>query len=555
MTFALARLIRPDRRGAALRLTGLMVLSALTEGLGVMLLVPLLGRIAPGGAAVMPRWGVTLTLEQVLAIFVALVVGRAVLNQARNAAALRLEIQVVDDLRRRAWSGLLHADWRALSALRRSDSTSMLVSNMDRAGLGVNQAGAATATLITLGGLGAAGLAIAPLVTLAGMLGGIAVLVLYAGMRRRAARLGLGLADAYRSMHASLAESLGALRMVKSLASEDRAEQAAFSGFGALGRARLAYQRDLGLGQIGLQSGGAALLALLVWFALVREGLSAAVILPVVALFARALPLVGTLQECLQNYAFSRPAITAGLDLIDQVEAAREPDLPAAPPPPLQREIALAAVSVRYSPDAPPALDKASLALPAGSLTALTGGSGAGKSTLADVLSGLINPDSGDILIDGAALNPAQRRAWRSQVAYVQQDPSVLSDTVRANLLWGSAEASDTQITAALRDAACQFVMGWPQGLDTPIGDGGRLLSGGERQRLMLARGLLRRPALLILDEATSALDPDNERLIARALAGLKGRMTILLIAHRGALSDLADQSFQLDRGCLSAAA
>jgi ATP-binding cassette, subfamily C, bacterial len=98
-------------------------------------------------------------------------------------------------------------------------------------------------------------------------------------------------------------------------------------------------------------------------------------------------------------------------------------------------------------------------------------------------------------------------------------------------------------------------VLDWPQGIDTPIGDGGRLLSGGERQRLMLARALLRRPALLILDEATSALDPENEMLIARALSGLKGRMTILLIAHRGALSDLADQTFQLERGCLSAAA
>ena len=356
-------------------------------------------------------------------------------------------------------------------------------------------------------------------------------------------------------LHASIGESLGAMRTVKSLQGEARAEQAAFTGFTALARARIAYQRDLGLGQILLQAGGAALMALLVWVAVARWGLAAAQILPVAALFARALPLVGQLQECWQNFAYAQPAIRSALELIDRAEAAREPDLPLSAPPVMRREIALRNVSVRYSAEPTFALGAVSLTLTYGSLTALSGGSGAGKSTLADVLAGLISPDAGDLVIDGAALDPAQRRAWRAQVAYVQQDPALLADTVRANLVWGRGDADDAVIAEALRDVACQFVLDWPQGIDTPIGDGGRLLSGGERQRLMLARALLRRPALLILDEATSALDPENELLIARALAGLKGRMTILLIAHRGALAELADQSFQLDRGQLSAAA
>ena len=543
------RLIAPPRRGAALRLVVLMVASAVTEGLGVMLLVPLLGRIAPGGEAALARWGISLSLGQVLALFVALVVGRAVINQARNAAALRLEIAVIDDLRRRAWGALLHADWRTLSVLRRSDATSVLVSNIDRAGIGVNQAGAALATLITLGGLGLAGLAIAPLVTLGGLLGGIAVLALYAGMRRRAAQLGERLSQSYRTMHASLAESMGALRTVKSLQGEARAADAAYAGFAELGAARIAYQRDLGLGNVVLHGGGAALLALLVWLAVTRWGLGAITILPLVALFARTLPLVGQLQECWQNYAFARPAIAAAIDLIDRAEAAREPDLPQVAPPPLRQHIALEAITVHFAGQPRPALSGVDLAIRAGTMIALTGPSGAGKSTLADVLGGLISPDAGTLAIDGAALDAAARRAWRSRVAYVQQDPALLADTVRANLLWAAPGADAARIDAALRDARCQFVADLPQGLDTPIGDGGRVLSGGERQRLMLARALLRDPELLILDEPTSALDAENEAAIAAALIALKGRMTIVVIAHRGALTALADHTVRLEEG------
>ena len=122
---------------------------------------------------------------------------------------------------------------------------------------------------------------------------------------------------------------------------------------------------------------------------------------------------------------------------------------------------------------------------------------------------------------------------------------------MRANLLWAAPEADAKRLAAALGAAACGFVLDWPQGLDTRIGDGGRPLSGGERQRLMLARALLRDPALLILDEATSALDAENEAQIAAAIAGLKGKVTALIIAHRGTLTELAERTWRLEGGRL----
>ena len=436
--------------------------------------------------------------------------------------------------------------------MRQSSNASLLITNIDRAGFGLSQVIVGAANLMTLGGLGLAAMVIAPAAALAAALGGVLVLLSYRGMRRRSAQLGDRLGQAYDATYASLTGSLGALRAIKSLGREDRSEAEAFAGFGELQRARLDYARDSGLAQLALQGGGAALMALLVWTAITRWQIGTATILPLIALFARALPLLGTVQDAWQNWSHSRPAIEAAQALIDRAEAAREPATTGLPPPRLEQAITLSEVTVRFVGQDRPALEGVTLTLGAREVVALTGPSGAGKSTLADLLAGLISPDGGTIAIDGMPLDPARRRAWRERVAYVEQDPVLLAGTVRSNLLWAAPDADEARLRAALADASATFVHDLPQGLDTPVGDGGRRLSGGERQRLMLARALLRDPALLVLDEATSALDTGNEAAIAAALKRLRGQLAIVIICHRGALLELADREVRLEQGRVS---
>jgi ATP-binding cassette subfamily C protein len=550
-----ARIDPRIRRRAAL-LSLLMLASALTEGLGLVLLVPMLGALGETGlgggsrlARALTALGVPISLEPLLAMFVALAVARAVIGHARSLAGLRVQIAIVDGLRRRAWSALLHCDWRVLSAMRQSDNASLLVSNIDRVGYGVQQALAAVSTCITLGGIGLAALAISPGIMLGATIGGALVLLAYRGMRRRAAELGEQMSEAYGRVYCQIQEGLGALRVIKSFGREQQAEEQLVEGFGALRRSEAAYIRDVGLGQIALQGGGALLLALLVWFAITQWHAQAITVLPMVALFARALPLLGALQVSWQNWAHARPALAAAQALIAEAEAGREEDFAEALAPSFQKTLVLTQVTVCFFGRLAPALDAVDLVISARGLTAITGPSGAGKSTIADLMGGLIAPDAGTIAIDSVILDGGARRAWRSRVAYVQQEPVLFSGTLRDNLLWASPQVSEARLWQALEDASALFVRDLPQGLDTPLGESGRQLSGGERQRVVLARALLRDPVLLILDEATSALDAGNEEAIVEALQRLKSRLAIVVICHRGALVNIADRVVTMECG------
>jgi len=534
----------------------LMLASAFTEGLGLILLVPMLGVLDGGGVAdhriteFVAATGIPISLPGLLSTFVVLVILRALINYARTIADFRFQISVVDGLRARAWSALLHSDWRHLSALRQSDNASLLITNVDRVGFGLEQGLRGLAMAITLSGIGLAAFAISPLIALAALAIGIAVLLAYRGIRRRATLLGDDLTRAYGEVHGRLAEGLGALRIIKSFGREAREAQDGISAFRGMRRTQLSYLRSAGTAQVALHIGGAVLLAVLVWAAIGRWQAGPSQIIPLVALFARALPLLQGLQGSWQDWAHSAPAAEATMQMIGAAEAAREHE----PPPGLARPqlaeaIVLQDVSVQFHGRDLPALKHVSLTLPAGSITSVAGASGAGKSTLADLLGGLIAPDSGSIRVDGTVIEGGLRRAWRESVTYVQQEAVLFGGTIRQNLLWADPDADLPRIEAALAAASADFVFRLPKGLETVIGESGRQLSGGERQRLVLARGLLRKPALLILDEVASALDAANEAAITQAIEGLRGSMTIVIIGHRGSLAKLADRTIRLEDG------
>lgn len=203
-----------------------------------------------------------------------------------------------------------------------------------------------------------------------------------------------------------------------------------------------------------------------------------------------------------------------------------------------------------------PSADKAALSdvsfdLKAGQTFALVGRSGSGKSTIASLLTRFYDIDSGTIKIDGVNINDYTLASLRDQVAVVSQNVHLFNDTIANNIAYAATDkySRDDVIKAAETAHAMEFINGFPEGLDTIIGENGALLSGGQRQRLAIARALLRDAPILILDEATSALDTESERHIQAALDELQKNRTSIVIAHRLSTIEHADQILVVDNG------
>jgi ATP-binding cassette subfamily B protein len=213
-------------------------------------------------------------------------------------------------------------------------------------------------------------------------------------------------------------------------------------------------------------------------------------------------------------------------------------------------EIEFHHVVVRYAPLNPPALDIATLRIPAGVTAAFVGSSGSGKSTLLNAALGFVNPESGKILVDGVDMQTLDRRSLRSHISIVPQDIALLAGTVRENVAYGTPDVPDEDILSALEAAdALDIISDSKGGLDSVVGERGSSLSGGQRQRLAIARALVRRPRILVLDEATSALDPVSEARVTAALERARHGRTTLIVAHRMSTVERADMIVVLDKG------
>jgi len=190
------------------------------------------------------------------------------------------------------------------------------------------------------------------------------------------------------------------------------------------------------------------------------------------------------------------------------------------------------------------------LVIPAGKVVALVGPSGAGKSTIADILMGLVLPDSGTLKLDGRPLGPEGVRGWRDQIGYVAPEHVSLSrHDSRESQMGAPRRERGRNAGGAATGVGARFRRGLKDGLDTVVGDRGMMVSQGERQRLALARAFLRRPSMLILDEATNSLDSENEGRVLDAIESRRGELTVVLIAHRLSTIRWADLIYVVEGG------
>ena len=217
---------------------------------------------------------------------------------------------------------------------------------------------------------------------------------------------------------------------------------------------------------------------------------------------------------------------------------------------PLRRELSLRGITFGY--DATPVLKDFSLRIRRGERVGIKGPSGAGKSTLLNIMAGLLEPQGGEMLVDGARLDDSNRRAWQNSAGYVPQNVFIADATLAENVAFGEDLPDAERVAESLEAAGlAEFARSLPEGIDTLVGESGCRVSGGERQRIGIARALYRRPDILFLDEATSALDREAERNIHDTLARLSGRdkeLTIVAIAHDEASLGYCDRIIEIGK-------
>lgn len=543
---------------------GCLLLAGLAEGVSLSALLPLLGTVVGGGHVdsgagaswlngavlrLLDAMALSATAEVLLVFIIAGTALKAGLVLLANRQIGFSVARIATELRVALIRALLATRWEYYVHARLGAFANAVTSEAARAADGYLRA----ATMCMLAVQAVVYAAVAMLVswpaTVAAVLGGAAIGAVLHRLIRVSRRAGARQTKLAASLLSRLTDTLRAVKPLKAMGRERLLGPLLESETQRLNRAlELAV-----LSKAAMRAFQEPLIVIVlgagIYGALTVLALPLATIIMLVVLSTRILDIGSKMQRELQDLVADVTAFDALQDLIRRTEAAREVKHGGAAPS-LQHEVRLAAVEFAY--DDQPVLRDASLAVPAGQLTVLTGPSGAGKTTVADLLIGLIEPRHGAVLVDGVPLHAIDLAAWRSMIGYVPQDGLLMHDSIAANVTLGDPTLSDADVNAALSAAgAHEFVAALPSGITTVVGERGLRLSGGQRQRIGLARALVRKPALLILDEATTALDRDTEAAICDTFRSLRGTMTILAICHGGRLNELADRVYRIDGGTI----
>ncbi|MCE7698055.1 MAG: ABC transporter ATP-binding protein/permease, partial [Methanobacterium paludis] len=541
----------------------LMVFISLTEAVGLLLLLPLmqlvgldvgqgsLGQIAGLTAYFFSFIGLKPTLVMVLVIYVAVISLNAILRRWQTIKSFAIEYEFAAHLRKHLYKSITNTNWLFFIKMRASDFAHALTYEIERVSNGTYQFLTMISSIMVLSVYLIFTLKVYGLLTILILFVGVVLILILKKKASSSRSSGEELSYTSKDMYSSIIQHMDGMKTIKSFGMQ-KSNIGEFSKI--TDQVALRYTnaiRSYADVRAFFEIGSVVFLSVIVAVMIQVMNVPTAGVLLLIFLFVRMVPMFSSIQQSYQYFINMLPAFGTIVDLEKRCEDAEEPEIgiqkDSIPEnsisneiqgvvlnkraqrgsildecPVLNEGIELQNVSFSYLSNNNFAINELNLMIKTGETTAIVGRSGAGKSTVADMIMGLIQPDNGEMFLNGEKLTANQMVSWRNQIGYVAQETFLFNDTVRSNLLIANPEANEKDIEDALRLAAAyDFVLNLPGGLDTVIGDRGVKLSGGERQRIALARALLRKPSLLILDEATSNLDSENERHIMEAIERL----------------------------------
>lgn len=547
-------------------LLGLMAVVAMGEGMTMALLLPLLAAVgldsSTGGTALQSGINLFVTFVGVqdslpglvgLILIVLLTQGSLFLLQTWWAA--RVQRQYGAYWQNRLFTAFMRARWTFFTHRKQGLLVNAIVTETLRLAGAFQVLAQLSATAIVATVYLSIAFAMSWMLTLGLMTFGLMLFTAIRGIGRKTSRVGAALGPLNAELSVHLGEFISGVKLIKATVTEDIAIQ-------RVGQV-VEQLRDLHTWATFLPGlvralfeflSLAALCGLLVLGHLYFQTPTGHMLI-IVALFVRLLPRFNAMQQNLQLLKTFLPALGALQALLAEAESEREEVVALADQshgiknPLLKGEgrergnqingsLNLSIISAGYREAI--VLRNVHAQLPITGFVGIVGESGAGKSSLVHCLLGLCDLQEGDICIGNVSMRHLPLSCWRSSIGYVPQETILFHLSIRDNITWGRADATQSDIEDAVRRAhAHEFIMALPHGYDTIVGDQGSRLSGGQRQRLGIARALLRRPKILLLDEATSALDSASEQAILQTLESLRHEICVISVAHR--LSSVRD--------------
>ncbi len=538
-------------------------LAGILEGFGVAALVPLLELIASGKkvavspgtigeivAKIIALFNLSFNIVTVLTFILILVIAEQLVVLASQKLSLGSIFSFEANLRKKLYQNIFDAEWPFFFKEKAGRLVNALTVEASRAGNAYHY------LILTLNIMSviivylALALFISWQMALAVITVGLIVIFFLKKRVSVGTRFGQSITDTNTKLQIEASEHISGAKLVKGSASEPQTINRFQAHINFLAHEQYKSYMNQALIRVFYDSFSAVIILLGIYLAVTQLKISLAQLVVFLFIFYRLSPRLSNVQTHIHSLLTYLPALNQVDEVIERASKFREESGNKIINK-LSKGIVFKDVCFSYD-QGKLVLNKVSLKIPKGKIIAIVGPSGAGKTTLVDLLMGLIRPNSGSVLIDNIPLEMLNLREWRKKIGYVEQDAVFFNASVKENITWFYPDASQEEIEEATRFAyADEFIKKLPNGYNTVIGDRGIQLSGGQRQRLALARVVIKKPDLLVLDEATSALDAESEQKIQKAIEGLSGLITVIIVTHRLATVKNADYIYVLEGGKL----
>lgn len=517
---------------------------ACTEGVGLLMLIPLmeLAGVSTGESGSLPGFitmfldnsGIELSLLTALLLYITIISLFSILKFTQSYLSLLLSESMTKEKKDKLFSQVLHSRWPFIATLKSSDIIHILSGRVGVYGSMVQTVSSILLALIMLLSYGAIAFVLSPPMTLLSIGSALIITLILLPINKKIHQVGQSFFDSNREIYSVLKESVEGIKTAKSYAIEARSETLFTDATTSLKLNTLRFMKLAQSTQALYKIGSVISISLIFYIAITVFHFEAVRLLLFILIFSRVIPQISNIHSQYHSILNTIPTYREVEELYKKTGENQEIEGTEVAPFPFRKCITLQSISFSYEKKAHFALDQVDLTIPRGTHLAVIGETGSGKSTLIDIFMGLLEADTGTVLVDGEVVHSDEWAGLRALTAYVPQVPFFFHDSIRENIRMVQPSLGDEEIWKVLEIVhAKEMVESFPHGLDTILGDRGVSISGGERQRIALARALIVKPEILILDEATNALDNNIENRVLDSLKAESGISTIITVTHK----------------------